>query len=354
MGDLKKALLQTPEGTESFSLEEALLHKSIVGEFGRVFSSWGYMPTQTPSFDFYDIYSNMIKNEDVYRLIDRDGDLLLLRNDITLFLAKQLSNSLDKSLLPARVFYADTILRHQNHIDISKNEFFQTGAELIGVSSERGELEVLLLLLELLEIIDLDFFIHIGSQKLFNLVFNGEDSIKNSILKRDKIAFFEAAKSYDNLDKLFELFFFIGDSSEFEKLISSIDFFDNSLGEEVLDELNFILKVVKDLEALKWRTSIRVDLSTLGRKSYYTGIVFEVFTSGADSSVASGGRYDKLLSNFGFDVPSIGFSIMQRKIEALLDNNISLEAKVLNGDNIIEDYKKAKDLRANGEVVKLC
>jgi histidyl-tRNA synthetase len=52
---------------------------------------------------------------------------------------------------------------------------------------------------------------------------------------------------------------------------------------------------------------------------YYTGQVFEIITQGFGSSVAGGGRYDKLIGRWlGRDVPACGFSIGFERITDLL------------------------------------
>ncbi|HEY6786166.1 MAG TPA: histidine--tRNA ligase [Trebonia sp.] len=52
---------------------------------------------------------------------------------------------------------------------------------------------------------------------------------------------------------------------------------------------------------------------------YYTGQVFEIITRGFGSSVAGGGRYDKLIGRWlGRDVPACGFSIGFERITDLL------------------------------------
>jgi ATP phosphoribosyltransferase regulatory subunit len=114
MTEKKNGLLQIPQGVEGLYLEEAFRHRKITKHIENVFTLWGYLPVETPVFDFFDTYSHLLdKNraEQTYRLIDREGELLMLRSDITLFLAKQMSLALDEKDLPVRVFYADTILR---------------------------------------------------------------------------------------------------------------------------------------------------------------------------------------------------------------------------------------------------
>ncbi|MFW6208914.1 MAG: ATP phosphoribosyltransferase regulatory subunit, partial [Spirochaetota bacterium] len=185
MIDSRKRYLQVPQGTEGVHLEEAYRHRRINHELFQLFTQWGYLPVETPVFDFYDIYEPLLRSStrDVYRLIDRDGDLLMLRSDITLFLAKQMGLWLREEDLPTRVCYADTILRHQSAEDISKNEFFQTGAELIGKAGSEADLEVLLLLESIFIKLGVPASIHLGSHQFLTLALKDfdEDELKQAV-----------------------------------------------------------------------------------------------------------------------------------------------------------------------------
>lgn len=88
--------------------------------------------------------------------------------------------------------------------------------------------------------------------------------------------------------------------------------FDESLKEKI-EELEDIYTLLSKLD---YHQHLRFDLGKIAHLDYYTGLIFEGFVEGVGASVLSGGRYDKLLSKFGMDVPACGFSI---KIDYLLD-----------------------------------
>ena len=54
---------------------------------------------------------------------------------------------------------------------------------------------------------------------------------------------------------------------------------------------------------------VTFDLGIVTRNDYYTGVVFQGYLEGAGDIVLSGGRYDKLLSDYGVDLPAVGFGI---------------------------------------------
>lgn len=334
----KTGLLRNPKGTEGLLNNQALSHLKLVNNIEKFFLTHGYSPSKVPVFDYFDVYRDFYNDKSpLFKLFDRDGELLVMRSDITLFLAKQLGRTLTKESLPARVFYADTILRHEGQTDISKNEFFQVGAELVGVKGVAGDFEILSLMAELMDKIGVEYYCHIGSRGFFNSV---TEKLNES--QREKIAFWIRGREEQKVVKMLvesagysnatatilgRLFSFIGSSAEFKKLLDESE---KRLGLVWLENLREILALAKKCEGLKTaKGNFRLDLSEIGKMPYYTGMVFNLYVDGCDSEVGSGGRYDKLLEQFGFSAASVGFSCMLRKLEQLKEQKRGKKEKAL-------------------------
>lgn len=361
------SFLQFPQGTEGFYLEEAYTHKRLVNRIEQTFSSWGYLPVQTPVFDFYDVYKPLLRREDkksAYRLIDRDGELLMLRSDITLFLAKQMGMVLTDEDLPVRVYYADTILRHQDPEDISRNEFFQVGIELIGAPGPEADLEVLLLLKELLDVIHAPpYFIHIGTRKFIDACTPDADDtlrthIRQAVGARDISAvrslFARAGVPETRIPALVQLLFFIGSKDELHGELESAR---SLLTPAQTAAVTSLLDLSSTLDQLGATPAFRIDLSEVGSQAYHSGIVFQAYMDGFDSATASGGRYDGLLGSFGFDAPSVGFSLMLRKLQNSLGHDPKAyepdPLTAAEGNTFVERVRNAQNLRKSGKRVIL-
>jgi ATP phosphoribosyltransferase regulatory subunit len=100
---------------------------------------------------------------------------------------------------------------------------------------------------------------------------------------------------------------------------------------------------------------VLLDLSEFRGFDYYTGIVFEAFTSNLGYEVCGGGRYDHLIGRFGEECPSTGFAIDIEKLQMALERQGALRS-TLHVDFLIIDFKPdkrdalriAKDLRQRG------
>ena len=369
---MAKNKTKLPQGSESLFFEEAYIHRKLTEALHNLFNSWGYLPVETPVFDLFDVYRSLLSPGDsdrIYRLIDREGDLLMLRSDVTLFLARQMGLILTEEDLPARICYSDSILRHQHSEDISHNEFFQSGIELIGKSGFEGDMEVLLLLSRVIELLDIGAQIHLGSHALFNHVFRTfSEKQKTEILRMISLREFNDLSDYcrsvsgaEKAEAEAELFGFIGSGKDLSALMSvkseGREKITGLFGEDAAEELRYLIKISEYMQKAGFGDSFQIDLSEVGSQAYHTGIVFQVYMHGLDSAVISGGRYDNLLANFGIDAPSVGFSLLQRKIEPGLGKRerFSMPDKTekIDEKDIIEAFNRAEKLRNEGKSVTL-
>ncbi len=340
-------LYKLPQGAERLVLDEAFRRQVLTHRVQNLFTSWGYQPVQTPVFDYYDLYAPFLgtKADTVYRLVDREGDLLVLRSDITLFLARSMGAVLASGHAPLRVCYADVILRHEELEDISSDEFYQIGAEFIG-SGPEGDVEMLLLLDDVLSVLGLDARVHIGNRALFDAAFAALSPIQRSTMLKAV-----SLRRWHEVGELAQLFAVQGGPTELEQALSSVP-----TRPEVQAEAQKLVSLYQTLDEAGASQRFCLDLSEVGRHDYYTGFVFQAYQPGLGGALASGGRYDKLLSRFGLDSPSVGFSLHLGKVEHLV--NLSsvptpASAEQAPGTTIAEKLKNARRLRTEGRSVTL-
>ena len=357
--------LQLPRGAESLHLEDAYVHHQLVRRIFALFTAWGYLPLETPVLDFFDIYQPLLDDgavQHVYRLVDRDGDLLMLRSDITLFLAKQVALALEGMRLPVRVCYFDTILRHHDREEMSpSNEFYQVGAELVGSSGARANLEVLALLNRLLEELGLvHAVVHVGSRRLLEecLPEAGSDAqraLRRAVLARDWPALGELFAHQAGLaTRARELFSCIATPQEFA---SDLDTWRVGWPRPVSEELEQVADLVTTAARLAPPGRFRIDLSEVGSQPYHSGLVFSVYTPGIGTAIAAGGRYDRLLGTFGRAAPAAGFSLLLRTAEPAMQARAELlpprEVTEVKDGDFAADFRRAEQIRAGGGVAVL-
>ena len=320
--------LGLPTGTETVQLQEAARHRRISTALERVFSLWGYTPAETPLIDFFEVYRRLLPEASIrrsYRAVDRQGEILALRSDTTLFLAKQLGLHLRPEELPVRVYYNDQIVRVEDENNLSNNEFQQAGIELVGVPGAEGEAEAIVIAWDAIDSLgSLDPVMHIGSHRIVHAAAR-ELGIDDTDPER-RIVFLNDVRTRRTLslggearEEIERLLRFVGTPDEFAEVIRIAGTDPIRSAAEPFFELIELLRSA--LPAVQWNR-IRIDLSELGTESYYTDAAFGVYLAGTNAAILRGGRYDRLLASFGFDAPSVGFSIYTRKLppETMLEN----------------------------------
>jgi histidyl-tRNA synthetase len=112
---------------------------------------------------------------------------------------------------------------------------------------------------------------------------------------------------------------------------------------------------------------VRFDPTLVRGMGYYTGPIFEIAAAGYPSSIAGGGRYDRMIGRLlGREVPASGFSIgFERLIAILAERGGGVPARaavapgrrvallVDDGGDVAAVVHAAKTLRAAGDLVSL-
>lgn len=250
----------------------------------------------------------------MYKLVDNKARLMVVRPDSTMPIARMTATRLREETLPVRLCYSQSVYRNKPSMRGRSDEIRQTGIELIGSSSGRAELEVLANALEVLSSFETEGFrLEIGHIGFFKVLLNRLDCDSDTA---ESIRSLIEVKNYPALNDLLES---IGDNEVTRALKKLPRLFG---GEEVFAEAE---KLYSDSEAaavlselretyeravsLGYNGMITIDLGLVNRMDYYTGTVIKGYIEGCGDAVLSGGRYDKLLSEFGYDVPSIGFAV---------------------------------------------
>lgn len=317
-------LLHTPEGVRDIYNGEYEQKLNIESSVHSVFNSAGYRDIQTPTFEYFDLFSSDIgttPSKDLYRFTDRDGQTVVLRSDFTPSIARCAAKYFmeDKSTL--RFTYKGNTFSQTTELQGKLRETTQMGVDMIGDGSEEADVEVIRLAYDAIKSVsDKKFIISISHIDYFKglseqLGLNNEAEIKLRDLVTNKN--FVAARQYllndlpddcrlnaDQIDLIMRIENLAGDVSvldEAEKLVN------NPKSKAAIKRLR---DIHASLDKLGLADCIVYDLSMLNKYSYYTGVIFRAYMSGVGECVAKGGRYDNLLKEFGKDAPAIGFVIV--------------------------------------------
>ena len=334
---LKKVML--PEGVQDLLIDDCLYRRKIEGALMDSFNAWGYMEVSSPTLEYYDLFSYDYLSrygEKMFKLIDTKGSLLVLRPDCTIPIARMVATKMKDFTYPLKLCYIEDVYRFDQEQSGKKREYRQAGIELFGVDSYRADAEVIITAIESLKKLGLeDFIIEIGQVKLLKDIIE-----KLQIQEIDEERLLEALEN-KNLIELGKLLEGIDIAEDIKLIINKIPTLYGK-PQEVLEELKGLpltMEMVKAVEELElvfkvissfgYDEYITFDLGMLSQLGYYTGIIFKGYTKDLGEVLCSGGRYDKLLEDFGMKCPATGFAFIINKITKALkiQEKLNIEKK---------------------------
>ncbi len=324
---MKNNKLHSPCGVTDYLPDEYRQKSEIECKIMDVYKSYGYETVSSPTYEYVEVFEGKgsISEKQMYKFMDRNGDIMALRTDMTLPIGRIAATNYSSDNFPLRFSYLGNAFRHIQDYQGKLCEFTQAGIELIGVNSEEADAEALAVAINSLCAAGLaDFRIDIGQVEFINGLldetgFSPEKKriLKNHIIMRDFVAVENLVKnsnmSYSTLKIFEDLPLLIGNESILNQTLSSNL---NPKSKEALESLKRLYNILKSYSMEQY---IQFDLSMIGKFEYYTGLIFRGYTYGTGFWVVDGGRYDNLLSQFGADMPSVGFAININDLLLALD-----------------------------------
>lgn len=306
----------TPEGTKDVLFEGCVFRKTAEDAVDSVLEKRGFRPVMTPMVEFYDLFgaNKYFPQESMYKLIDAKGRILVLRPDSTIPIARLTASKLQNEPDPIRLRYRQSVFRSYPGERGWSDEQAQAGAELIGASGEKADLEMLVTAGDCLRACGaVPFTLEIGHIGIFKYLI---EKLTAGEAQKEEIRSLIESKNYTALQDLLAK---TGPSETAKALQMLPRLFG---GEEVFsaakalcDDPQF-LSILGDLRALYEKMvrvsagqNIQVDLGMVNQAEYYTGVVFRGYLPGIGEPVLSGGRYDRLLEDYGLHKPAIGFAV---------------------------------------------
>lgn len=325
---MKNNRCSTPLGTKDLLLEESAIRRDIEGKLSALFACRGFSEVMTPGIEFLDVFTGdhpAVSVEDMYKLTDTKGRLLVMRPDSTLPIARLTATRLQHAALPLRLYYAQDVYHMNTGLTGRADQEFQAGIELIGAAGKRADLEVMTLAVEALKCLVGDGFrIEIGHVGFFESLM--EELAADAVTAKEIRDLIEG-KNYAALSELLETL----PQSDAVAALSRLPHLFG--GKKVLEKAQTLCRTPRGRDALDYLASLYealcamgleehviFDLGMLHSNEYYTGVIFRAYIEGSGEIALSGGRYDALLQQFGAPQAATGFAINVDVVMRVLKN----------------------------------
>jgi ATP phosphoribosyltransferase regulatory subunit len=328
--DLERAdAAPVPVGARDVLPVESAELATIEDGLRSAFRRFGYREVRTPLLEFAEV---MDRAQDgglgsAFRLFDDHGNVLVLRPDLTIPVARLAASRLGDHPGPLRVSYVATTLRPAPPGKAQSIEERQAGIELLGLSGPAADAEIVAVLVTALRALGLaDLRVAINDTAITRAVLDG---FGIDPVARERLAM--AARQHNLV--------------AWRRVVKGLGLDDSARGivgelptrrgaREVVRELaecvpaaaqacDGLLGMLDIADRHGVGEALFVDFGVMRDWGYYSGIVFEAYTSGQGAPVAKGGRYDALGARFGRDRPAVGFSVVLDHVHAALAHRAS-------------------------------
>lgn len=356
----------TPRGFRDVLPREAAERESIAQAVSGVMSAWSYGLVETPVAEEYATLEAGVGSSlegTAFRLFDSDGQLLALRPEMTVPIARLAATRLAAQQGPYRLRYVSEVFREQASMRGQARQFTQVGLELIGASGPAADAEVIAVLVEALCAAGLNgFSVGVGTVEVLRSIIDaaGMDAAwARAVL---------AAAHERNLVAIDALAQVSGVSPEAARALRAVPRIRGTRAaidecrraaqacgaERALDALDETWDL---LEVLGVAEQTSIDFGIMRSFDYYTGIVLEVYAEGLGLPVGGGGRYDGVMAEFETPMPAAGFAVgIERLHIALSEQGATIDVSCLDailGGEPRETFAAARSLREAGWSVRI-
>lgn len=367
--------IQNVKGGYDFLPKEQKIRNYINGILKSTFEEFGYQPIETPILcyldmlvDKYDENNDLLK--EIYKLTDQGDRKLGLRYDLTVPFAKFIALNKNNISFPFKRYEIAKVFR-DGPVKVGRDrEFTQCDADVVGISGELVEAELLSLYITAFKRLDIDIIIKYNNRNLMRGLISEvgiEESKISSVItiidKMNKITEAELIKYLVDLGI---------EETKVNSLLAMFKMDLESIKSKFVDSDNEVLKtgimeidsLSNYIEKLGYNESCVLDLTLARGQDYYTGNVFEVYDKSGvvTSSIGGGGRYDNMIGEYindGEVYPAVGISFGLTSIFEILktreefNKNSSVEVFIIPMSVKIEALDLANKLREMGINVEI-
>ena len=347
--------IQNVKGGYDFLPKEQKIRNYINEILKTTFEEFGYQPIETPILcyldmlvDKYDENNDLLK--EIYKLTDQGDRKLGLRYDLTVPFAKFIALNKNNISFPFKRYEIAKVFR-DGPVKVGRDrEFTQCDADVVGISGQLVEAELLSLYISAFKRLGIDIIIKYNNRNLMRGLISEvgiEDSKISSVItiidKMNKITEAELVKYLVDIGieeiKVSSLLLMF--KMDLESIKSKFVDSDNEVLKNGIEEIDSLSKYISKLG---YNDICVLDLTLARGQDYYTGNVFEVYDKSGivTSSIGGGGRYDKMIGEYindGEVYPAVGISF---GLTSIFEMNVQIEA--------LDLANKLRDMGINVEI----
>lgn len=313
----------TPPGTRDILPDEMREIRALQAALFEVFERYAYGEVRTPTIEYDEVLARAgeAAPPPAHRFFDESGDLVALRSDMTIPIARLVATRFAADDGPFRLSYSGTAYRAVTPQRGQVREFMQAGVELIGEPGPGATAEVIEVLSAALDAAGLSrAVIGLGDADLFNQLLDelevsgeGRAAVLGRLAAHDLVGLEAEVGALKLGDHARETLLRLPSIRGGAEVLDAA----HELGGEAVERASARLAATYD--ALRERgvaERIQLDLGLLRDLGYYSGAIVEVYDPALGHIIGGGGRYDELMGRFGRPLAAAGFALYLERVHA--------------------------------------
>ena len=305
-----------PPGTRDILPDEMRELRRLSATLLETFERFGYGEVWTPTMEYEDV---LVQGDEraagaSYRLFDEHGQVLALRSDMTIPIARLVATRYPDAELPLRLCYVSHAYRAVRPQRGQQREFLQAGIELIGSEAPAGTVDVLEVLCAALDAGGLtrariglgDAGLFRGLLRVMEVDSDAGKAVMDALERHDLVELEQRVEELPTSDERKRTLVSL------PQLRGGADVIDRAIaigGGDIRGPFSRLAEVATGLEQRGLADRVIFDLGLVRDLGYYTGAIFEVYDPALGHVIGGGGRYDDLLGRFGRRLPACGFAL---------------------------------------------
>jgi ATP phosphoribosyltransferase regulatory subunit len=305
-----------PPGTRDVLPEEMGELRRLQAALIGVFEGRGYGEVATPALEYDEVLTRGGGRSDhaAYRFFDEGGELLALRSEMTVPIARLVATRYAEVDPPHRLCYIAGAYRAVSPQRGEMREFLQAGVELIGAPAAAGTVEVIDVLEAALDAAGLgSAVIGLGDADLYRDLlseFGLDEKARDSALER--LAAHDLVGLEEELEAAGVARARVQSCLELSQLRGGAEVLERAQAHEAAAVARAVERLRDVNEALGSRPGghrVQFDFGLMRDLDYYNGAILEVYDPALGRVLGGGGRYDGLMKQFGLDLSAAGFAL---------------------------------------------
>ena len=305
-----------PPGTRDILPDEMRELRRLSLALIEAFERFGYGEVATPTIEYEEVLARGDERGApvAHHFFDESGQLLALRSDMTVPIARLVANRFAGAEPPFRLCYLARAYRAVRPQRGQMREFTQAGVELVGAPAPAGTAEVIEVLAAALDAAGLDrAVIGLGDADLyrqlleeFGVAAEARARLLGCLASHDHVGIETEVAALDLADDERETLVRLPGMRGGPEVLEQARAIGGAATERATSRL---AATYEELAARGVEGRIGLDLGLLRDLGYYTGAILEVYDPALGHVLGGGGRYDELMGRFGRPLPAAGLAL---------------------------------------------